>query len=260
MARDYKGDTWARLFRSSFTGTNSDIEGIYTTQHIGGDYMRPSTPAQVKASLNLGVGDVSGLQNDLNGKLSTSGKAADADKLDGRNSTGYLRTDGANGASGVQAFNAGIDVGSVHLDDNGDVNLDVVTPSGVSSIGMRNSSWNHYDTQATSGHYFYGNINATGNVTAYSDIRVKTNLEVITTALARVNKLTGYTFDRTDIETDRQTGLIAQDVLEVLPEAVTQDPETGHYHVAYGNIVGLLVESIKELKKEVDTLKDKQGV
>ena len=107
------------------------------------------------------------------------------------------------------------------------------------------------------------NIWTSGNVTAYSDIRVKENIELIPNALDKVCKLNGYTFDRTDVTFDehgvaetpvRQTGVIAQEVLEVLPEAVIGDEE-GHYSVAYGNMVGLLIESIKELKAEVDDLK-----
>jgi hypothetical protein len=107
------------------------------------------------------------------------------------------------------------------------------------------------------------NIWTSGNVTAYSDIRVKTNIEHIPNALDKVCKLNGYTFDRTDVTFDehglaetpvRQTGVIAQEVLKVLPEAVIGDEE-GHYSVAYGNMVGLLIESIKELKAEVDDLK-----
>ena len=107
------------------------------------------------------------------------------------------------------------------------------------------------------------NIWTSGNVTAYSDIRVKTNIEHIPNALDKVCQLNGYTFDRTDVTFDehgeaetpvRQTGVIAQEVLEVLPEAVLGDEE-GHYSVAYGNMVGLLIESIKELKAEVDDLK-----
>jgi hypothetical protein len=104
------------------------------------------------------------------------------------------------------------------------------------------------------------NIWTSGNVTAYSDVRVKTNIEVIPDALEKVSKLSGYTFDRTDTGM-RQTGVIAQEVLEVIPEAVTggpteADPE-GHYSVAYGNMVGLLIEAIKELKSEIEELKEK---
>jgi hypothetical protein len=109
------------------------------------------------------------------------------------------------------------------------------------------------------------NIWTSGNVTAYSDRRVKTNIVNIPDALNKVCQLNGYTFDRTDVTYDehgkpetpvRQTGVIAQEVLEVLPEAVMGDEE-GHYSVAYGNMVGLLIESIKDLKAQVDDLNQK---
>ena len=105
------------------------------------------------------------------------------------------------------------------------------------------------------------NIWTSGNVTAYSDIRVKTNIERIPNALEKISMLNGYTFDRTDVTYDefneptipiRQTGVIAQEVLEVLPEAVTGDPD--HYSVAYGNLAGLLIEAIKEQQETIKEL------
>ena len=53
----------------------------------------------------------------------------------------------------------------------------------------------------------------------------------------------------------RQTGVVAQEVQKVLPEAVMDNGEA--LAVAYGNMVGLLIEAIKELKSEVDQLKGK---
>lgn len=98
----------------------------------------------------------------------------------------------------------------------------------------------------------------TGNVTAYSDKRVKENIEVIPNALEKVLQLSGYTFDRTDADMPRQTGLIAQEVLKVLPEAVSGSEEE-HYSVAYGNLVGLLIEAIKEQQTQIETLMDMVG-
>ena len=97
-----------------------------------------------------------------------------------------------------------------------------------------------------------------GNVTAYSDKRVKENIEVIPNALEKVLQLSGYTFDRTDADMPRQTGLIAQEVLKVLPEAVSGSEEE-HYSVAYGNVVGLLIEAIKEQQTQIETLMDMVG-
>ena len=97
-----------------------------------------------------------------------------------------------------------------------------------------------------------GNFTARGNVTAYSDIRLKTNIQVIPNALQKVCALRGVTYERID-SGERQTGLVAQEVQAVLPEAVSEGEYLG---VAYGNLVGLLVEAIKELRAEVETLKN----
>lgn len=102
-----------------------------------------------------------------------------------------------------------------------------------------------------------GNILASGNITAYSDIRLKTDLTKIAGALDKVNQLNGYTFTRTDTG-DRQTGLIAQEVMQVLPEAVLENGE--YLSVAYGNMMGLLVEAVKELTSRVKELETKYGV
>jgi len=98
-----------------------------------------------------------------------------------------------------------------------------------------------------------GHFTAAGNITAFSDRRLKTNIEVIPDALEKVKALRGVTFTRV-ADDSRATGLIAQDVLAVLPEAVMGSEES-MYSVAYGNLVGLLVESIKELSDQVQALK-----
>ena len=94
-----------------------------------------------------------------------------------------------------------------------------------------------------------GHFTAAGNITSNSDRRLKKNIQKIDNALDKVQQLNGVLF--TMKETDqRLTGLIAQDVQKVLPEAVTGKDTLS---VAYGNIVGLLVEAIKELREIVDT-------
>ena len=113
-----------------------------------------------------------------------------------------------------------------------------------------NQSYTQYNFSFRYGGHFY----AQGNITAYSDARVKTNLEVIPNALEKVCKINGYTFDRTDQDL-RQAGVIAQELKEVLPEVVLGDEDVG-YNVAYGNITALLIEAIKELKSEIEELKN----
>jgi hypothetical protein len=97
-----------------------------------------------------------------------------------------------------------------------------------------------------------GSITASGNVTAFSDAKLKTDMVQIRDALNKVETLTGYTYTRKDTG-HRETGLIAQDVQAVLPEAVVDND--GTLSLAYGNLVGLLVEAIKELRAEVDELR-----
>jgi len=100
-----------------------------------------------------------------------------------------------------------------------------------------------------------GDFTATGNVTAYSDISLKENIETIPNALDKVLNLRGVEFDRIDKEDNtHEIGVIAQEVEEVIPEVVLTNTE-GIKSVAYGNLVGLLIESIKELKAEVNDLK-----
>jgi len=102
-----------------------------------------------------------------------------------------------------------------------------------------------------------GTIRATGDVIAYSDARVKDNVETITDALTKVTSLRGVSYTRKDSEDkSRKLGVIAQEVLDILPEVVQQD-DSGNYSVAYGNIVGVLIEAIKELKAEINELKNK---
>lgn len=98
-----------------------------------------------------------------------------------------------------------------------------------------------------------GTITATGDVTAFSDARLKTNVKTVSDALDRVRKLRGVTFTRRDTGS-RGIGLIAQELVPIVPEAVMTHDD-GHMSVAYGNLVGLLIEAVKELAD----LSDKQA-
>ena len=105
-----------------------------------------------------------------------------------------------------------------------------------------------------------GAIVATSDITAYSDARLKTNVSVIENALDKVSNINGVTYYRSDLQSaKRQTGLIAQELQKVLPEAVLETAD-GTLAVAYGNVVGLLVQAIKELRGEVEELKNGTSV
>ena len=99
------------------------------------------------------------------------------------------------------------------------------------------------------------------DVIAYysSDKRLKDNIVRIENPLEKVDKIGGYTFDWNDKQetyTGKDVGVIAQEIQEVLPELVTER-DNGYLAVKYEKIVPLLIESIKELKQEVDDIKQK---
>jgi len=101
-----------------------------------------------------------------------------------------------------------------------------------------------------------GNLTCTGDVTAFSDRRLKDNITLIANPIYKVQQLNGVTFTRNDLkDNSTHTGLIAQDVEKVLPEAV-KELNDGTKTVAYGNTVGLLVEAIKEQQKQIEELKN----
>ena len=95
-----------------------------------------------------------------------------------------------------------------------------------------------------------GNVIATGNVTAYSDERLKSDITTIDNALDKVTAMRGVTFTK---DGEASSGVIAQEIEKVAPELVLD----GDYKsVAYGNLVGYLIEAVKELSAKVEELEN----
>ena len=107
-----------------------------------------------------------------------------------------------------------------------------------------------------------GRIDASNDIVAYSssDKRWKTNINPIEAPLEKLQKLSGVEFDWIEDtlvhgNSGNDVGVIAQEVEEVLPEVVKTDDE-GMKSVDYGKMVGVLIEAIKDLKAELDELKN----
>lgn len=98
-----------------------------------------------------------------------------------------------------------------------------------------------------------GTIYASGDITALSDERVKENVTTITGSLDKVCSMRGVYYNMIG-ETERKVGVIAQEVERIIPELVV-DHEDGYKSVAYANALGLIIEAIKELKADIETLK-----
>ncbi len=109
-----------------------------------------------------------------------------------------------------------------------------------------------------------GNMTCAGNITAYSDIRFKENIESVTNALAKTLSLRGVTYTlKADDSKRRKLGVIAQEVEAVVPEVVMKfEEESGDeiLSVDYGNMVGLLIESIKEQQNQINNLQEQINI
>jgi hypothetical protein len=97
-----------------------------------------------------------------------------------------------------------------------------------------------------------GDFTAVGDITAFSDARKKTEIFTIPAALDKVEGMRGVMFTRT-ADSRKSTGVIAQEIAAVMPEVVHMDEE-GYLSVAYGNLVGVLIEAVKELSAKVKAL------
>jgi len=187
-----------------------------------------------------------------------------ADFLDGVSSGSFLRSD----ATDIKT------AGNLTFNDN--IYLRIGTGGDVEHF------WNgsHYYTDINGGANWYlrdgnssnatrftfdidlGKLTATGDIVAFSDRKLKTNIQNIPNAIDKIKQINGVTYNRIDIpQAGKQTGVIAQDVIKVLPEAVSTniDAETKEetLAVAYGNMVGLLIEGIKEQQNTIDALEDR---
>lgn len=111
------------------------------------------------------------------------------------------------------------------------------------------------NTPQTANHKFVvdGSIEASGNIYAFSDLTLKSNLTPIENGLGVVENITGYTYDK---DGTRQAGLIAQELKEVLPEVVCENAD-GLLSVNYNGVVAALVEAVKTLQKRVEELENR---
>ena len=173
------------------------------------------------------------------------------------NVTGNLSVSGSitgstlniSGVSTLGTVNSGAITGSSTLNISG-----VSTLGSVNSGAITGSSTLNISGVSTLGSVNSGAIVSTGTITAAdviattSDSRTKNNIVTIDSALDKVMKMRGVFFERNVEPGERRIGVIAQEIEEVLPEVVHTD-ESGMKSVSYGSIIGLLIEAIKELKK-----------
>jgi len=211
-------------------GNYYDSSGGPSISHIdlyNGDY-----------GFGISVGDLDYISDIRHRFYSDTSAAADG--------TPALQIDGENNQVGVNMASA-----SYSLDVTGDIRIN----SGALGVGVNPNGTD-------------GRIDASNDVVAYSssDKRWKENIQPIENALDKVSQISGVEFDWKKLTKEEKKtqhgneghdiGVIAQEIEKVLPEIVTTR-ENGYKGVRYEKIVPLLIESIKELKAEIEELKNK---
>lgn len=190
--------------------------------------------------------------DEVTGKPSGTGSGLDADTVDGLHAGSFIRANANDNVTGHTEWQDGYEV---RLGSGADLRLSHDGAHGYADM----YTGNFYLRDGTETRFTFnrntGAFTASGDVTAFSDIRVKKNLEVIPSALDKVMKLRGYTFERKDMpKAGRQAGVVAQEVREVLPEVVTEGDD-GRLSVAYGNLTALLIEAVREQQSQIEELR-----
>lgn len=227
-------------------GTDFRVLGV-----ISSSANTPSTVVERDSSGNFAAGTITAnLTGNVTGNV--SGSAASAATVTGVATTFGTASAGVNtahaGQAGPQvlANGSGGAVWSMHRSGTYGLNIGLDSDN-VFRIGGWSASANRLQMDMS------GNLTMAGNVTAFSDRRLKTNIATIKAALDIVKALRGVTFTKDGVA---GVGVVAQEVQAVLPQVVQENAD-GVLSVAYGNIVGVLIEAIKDLDAKVSALERK---
>ena len=211
-------------------------------------------------SHNHTIANVDNLQDGLDAKAALAGAVFTGDVQVSNGEYIYFgdHNDNTDGYAAVRygSFGGGPRIFSISLADGtvSDVGSMIINLDGK-NMTINNGLDSKLSINGSSGSLVTeGDITAFGSV---SDRNRKENIVKIDNALDKVSQISGYTFNYIGDDTP-MTGVIAQELEEVLPEVVyeTESPDgTQSKAVRHGNIVGLLIESIKELKAEIEELK-----
>ncbi|WP_066836486.1 tail fiber domain-containing protein [Rufibacter ruber] len=178
----------------------------------------------------------------------------------------WLTLDSSSTGSDTVEQAAGISVGEAGQKGNAAVHI-TYTGDGFSNVGMGTVTNAVPQYNVLKMHYldniarFQGNITsagsitATGNVTSNSDARLKDNVVSLSGALDTVMSLDAKTYTRNDLDHKQEIGFIAQEVQQLLPSLVHQNGDTDILSLDYARLTAVLVNAVKELKKEIDDLK-----
>ena len=179
--------------------------------------------------------------------------------------TGGIRSSGSQVIraryDGSDNYSANLGWSALQLGNNG--NNDII--GGNTNTGGNLRFWVNSTTLATAGYTPNGTLALTlnnsgnaifaGTITENSSIVYKENVNPITDALDKVLQLCGVTYDRKSGSTKNEAGLIAEQVYEVLPNLVDLTEDGKPHGIMYTKLTAYLIEAVKSLKSEIDSLK-----
>jgi hypothetical protein len=209
--------------------TTSTLTDIYVNTNDG--YIRKATPAHFRSQITDGVYDPIGSAAAVDSRI-------DTEVLPSIPTNNNQLTNGAGYITGV-SWNSVTSKPTTFAPS-----AHTHTPG---QVGLGNLS--------ASGNNLAGNFTATGDITAFSDARVKENVETLPNALESVKQMRGVTYNKIG-EEKQSMGVIAQELEEVVPQLVHTD-EDGMKSVAYGNITAVLIEALKEQQAQIEELKSR---
>jgi hypothetical protein len=236
-------------------GTTSPTQKL----DVNGDIAVKGASVINKASAALTIGDTAGTDSVTNLTLTTAGRNTevfldDAGNVGINTATPSYNLTVDSGTNDIGILTASSDSGSyVGFLDNSTSTIPKIGAVGNKLILDASQYVGIKRTDPSYALDVSGTIRATGDVIAYSDARVKENVETIPNALDKVKSMRGVGYNKIG-EEKRSIGVIAQEMLDVIPEVVHTDDQ-GMHSVAYGNLVGVLIEAMKEQQAQIDELK-----
>jgi hypothetical protein len=256
--------TGSGLFVTNAEGTGSVVR-LGAAWNRGGSYSNGSYTLGSESSIHFWISAGEKGYIDSSSNLWMNGSVRAPIFYDSADSTYYINLNGYSQVNGNGSVNgsAGVGMSIYSADNNGAimsfhrggyyaVNMGLDNDN-VIRIGGWSAAANRLQMDMS------GNLTMAGNVTAYSDARLKEDVATVSNALDLVGKMRGVTYTRKDTG-EAGVGVIAQEMLEVMPEVVQQGiGNDDTLSVAYGNLVGVLIEAIKELSLKVKTLEEKDN-
>jgi cytoskeletal protein CcmA (bactofilin family) len=239
--------------------------GIGKSLYVGGD-------ANIGGDTNIGGELILGGDLTITGGISVSGiVTANEFHLDDNEKATFGNDNDLeiyhNGTNSYIDNNTGHIYIRNNVDNDDNSNIYIQAKSGENGIVVNDDGEvvlyydNSQKLQTTSGGVdIDGDLTVSGDITAFytSDQRLKDNVTRIEDPLAKVLSISGNTFDwnENSNKEGHDVGLIAQEILSVLPEAVTTR-DNGYLAVDYYKVIPLLVEAIKGLSDKVEALEQK---